>query len=492
VPDTGERAGEGPALIILACDNISPRPEDAYLADGLHEAILHRLAGVSGIFLLGRETAKWYRENPTPPVEIAAERDLDFIGECSVRKDPNADRILVTFQLLNAHGAHEWSEEYEGDFATADLFDIQRDIAYKVSDAIGASLTSEERSRIEAEPTQVLEAYEAYLIGQYHLWRRDDPARSLSEAIRHFQIAIEQDPNLAAAHAGIAGAYYSMASWGVSDPSDIWPLIEQWALSALALDSTNAHALLELAYSRLARTWDWEETERAFRRAIELNPNDPLGYVDLADLLMAQGRIEEGLHQGRIALALDPLSSTRLYRQARWAFHSRRYQEASPLSEVLVATDPENFMAGYFIALSFLHGGHPERVARLFPDQIGDMAGWALVPPALLAGYLSLIGEADSARIVINEAVSNPDEEYINAWAVWKPFANVGDLDQAFSWLERALEEMSPPTYFLGVTPEADPLRDDPRYQAILDRIGLGHLKARFDSLAAADPRGGS
>jgi len=134
------RLTSGPSILVLACVNISPDPADSYLADGIHEAILHRLAKVSGVASLGREAARWYRDNPAMPSEIAAARGLDYVGECSVRKDPNGERILVTFQLLDAGGVHAWSEEFARDITVEDLFQIQSDIAQRVAGNIGVIL----------------------------------------------------------------------------------------------------------------------------------------------------------------------------------------------------------------------------------------------------------------------------------------------------------------------------------------------------------------
>jgi tetratricopeptide (TPR) repeat protein len=348
--------------------------------------------------------------------------------------------------------------------------------------AVGVVLTQEEEARIEAIPTQNLGAYEAFLLGQYHYERRDDLAGATAEAVRFLRLAIQQDPDLAVAHATLAGTYVLMASIGAYDPREMWPQVEEWARSALAIDSTSATAVLMLAKSEWHQNWDWEEAERGIRRAIQLSPSDAYGHQMYARLLVDQGRIVEGMEEGRIAASLDPLSSHTLSSQARRAFHTRRYEEAHRLAEVLLRRDPDNAGARRHLGLCFLFGGHPEQFRRLFPEGSSGRTLWH----ALIRG---IAGEADAARGEIERAVSSAGDRYFNLPTVWATYAGLGEKDEAFAWIERSIEAQTTQISHLGVSPLADPLRDDPRYQAILDRIGLGHLKERFDSLAAADPR---
>jgi serine/threonine-protein kinase len=485
------RAGDDrPAIAVLPCENMSTNPEDEFLAPGLHDAILLRLQKISGLFSIGRTSVQQYAVDPPATEVIASALRVGFVGECSVQK--YGDQIRLIFQLLDGvTGGQLWAEQYDRDLTAVNLFAIQSDLSQQVASEIGAILTPDEEARIEAKPTENLEAYEAYLLGRYHLGREVDLLSGSSEALRYFEIAVERDPNLADAHAGLAWTYYTLLSLGIRDPRETWPLVERWARSALAIDSTVSKAHLLLARQHLVWTWDWEEAERRVHRVLELDPNDPEGWRTKVDLRLAQGRIEEGLREANRAAALDPVSSRTLYLQARWALLSRRYEEATPLSEVLVTRDPENALAAWYLVQSFFLGGHPEEVNQL-PTRDSEMvARYLEEPSAPLALKLSLAGEADSARVMIERVVTSLGEVDRDPVGVWPTYAILGEKDEAFRWMERTIQVLSPSARHIGVDPLADPLRDDPRYQAILDRIGLGHLKSRFDSLAAADPRRG-
>jgi serine/threonine-protein kinase len=416
---------------------------------------------------------------------------VDFVGECSVQK--YGDRIRLIFQLLDGRtGSQVWAGDLDRTLTVENLFDIQSDIAQQVAHAVGAMLTGEEQSRIEAVPTQNLEAYEAYMLGRYYLNRRLDPQEAFSEAERYLQIAIREDPDLAVAHAALAEAYALMAIWGFRDPREILPEADRWARSALAIDNTVAEAHSVLAQTEFVQDWNWVESERRIRRALELSPSDPDEHRGYTEFLLAQGRIEEARQQLRIATALDPLSSPTLGSQVRVALYSRRYEEADGAVEVLLTRDPENTSAAWALALPSLFGGDPHHVARLFPDEFRDTASLRPGQRATRAVILSLLGEAELAKTEIQEAASSWEDRYFEPRSIWRTYAVLGAKDEAFYWMGRSIDVQSINSAFIGVTPFADPLRDDPRYQALLDRIGLGHLKARFDSLAAADPRGGT
>jgi serine/threonine-protein kinase len=485
-PTSFQVEADKPSIAVLPFEDFSPNPDDAYFANGMHEEIISKLSKIAALRVTSRNSVMQYREERKLTPQIAAELGVDFLLEGSARIA--GDQVRLTALLIDARrDQHLWQDDYDQGLSVENLISTQSDIAERVAQAVGAALSQGEQHRIGLLPTESLEAYENYMRGLHHLGRRDQTRQAFSQALGYFQLAIQQDPDLAVAHAGLSGAYASMAMWGHSDPRGIWPLVEQWSRSALAIDST-----LGVAHAGLAVVWafgprDWEEAEHVLLRATKLSPNDPGLLSVQADFLMGQGRIEEGLERRRIATALDPLSSLTLTGQAIRVFHSRSYEQADELIEVLLERDPGNTSAAFYLALASLLDGRPEQVTRLFPHSMGDSAGLHPNGWARAAVVRSLMGEADGARIALEHAVVGSFEEYVDPGFVWPVYAALGEKDEAFRWMERSVEFQSYTTMFLGVTPLADPLRDDPRYQAILDRVGMGHLKERFDSLAASD-----
>jgi tetratricopeptide (TPR) repeat protein len=321
--------------------------------------------------------------------------------------------------------------------------------------------------------------------------RKDDFAESLPEALRFFQLAIQEDPDLAPAHSGMSRAFNFIASVGLSPPKDIWPQVERWARSGLALDTTLAEAHLQLAEASLVRDWDWGEAERRIKRAIRLDPNSPMAHTYYMNFLLAQARMQEAEREFESLVQLDPLSSATLASRARFAFFARNFEDAVALAEILKGRDPTNLPALGWLGLTFMVSGHPEEVDRIYPVSFPELPKESAVEWAGLALYYSLTDAPDSAMATMDRVLSLSEQDYVDPIWIWPTYAAIGYRDEAFAWMERGIEAEAYVTVFSGVSPLADPLRDDPRYQAILDRLSLGHLKARFDSLAAARPTGG-
>ena len=188
---------------------------------------------------------------------------------------------------------------------------------------------------------------------------------------------------------------------------------------------------------------------------------------------MSQGKINEALREANTVAQLDPLSSSAFSLQARWTFFSRRYNEADQLADVLLTRDPDNMTAAWHLAHSFFFGGHPEKTVGLLPDRSVDSLSTVPGLGARSAQLLSLAGEADSARVVVDRYLSRRGAQYLDPDEVWPTYAILGDLDQALIWMERSIEGQSPSAKHIGVIPLADPLRDDPRYEQLLRKLNL-------------------
>jgi TolB-like protein len=223
IPESTHVEAEKPAIAVLPCDNISPNSEDAYLADGIHEEILLRLSKIQSLTSIGRKSVEWCRDNPRPIRDMAAELGVGFVGECSVRKDAGQNRIRLTFQLLDAStGGQIWAENYDRDLTAGNLLELESDVARQVAHTLRAVLTPEERARIEAVPTENLEAYYNYLRGR-HLWNQRSLA-AFDSAVQYYNRAVLLDPEYARAYAGLAETYVLLPEYGGPSIPQILPL----------------------------------------------------------------------------------------------------------------------------------------------------------------------------------------------------------------------------------------------------------------------------
>ncbi|MFC1574901.1 tetratricopeptide repeat protein [Gemmatimonadota bacterium] len=273
-------------------------------------------------------------------------------------------------------------------------------------------------------------------------------------------------------------------------------MAEREANRAIEEDSTNAEAYAVLGDVRMIR-WDWLGAEEAFRRAIDLRPSYATAHQWYSILLVAQGRIEEALTEGQIAVEVNPRVGGSLSGQAIRLLNARRYDEALSLfDESLSLSASSGLITRLWASLAYALSGQSLRAIELAQSAL-EAGADSVTYRGLLAGIHSLAGDVDLAQEILRDLEDLhtqrlTDGESVPPSTFWPAYAVMGDLDPAFAWLEEDVKEGSWGTVYLGVSPLVDPLRSDPRYQTALDQIGLGHLKERFDSLAGVPPSGGT
>jgi TolB-like protein/Tfp pilus assembly protein PilF len=480
-----------PSIAVLPFYNDSPDPDDAYFADGMQDEIISKLSKVSSLKVLSRSSTEQYRQARPAVLEIAEDLDVDFVLEGSARLAGSRVRLIA--QLIDARQeGHVWSDEYDRSWTLDELFEVQSEVAEKIASSMKAAMTPEEITRMVADPTQNLEAYRLYILGRHYLYRRVNVGEALDQGIGFLRQAVGLDPDFAQAHASLAYAYSSKATvYVVTPPQEWWPLWEAEAREALRIDSTLAEAHYQLASFKMTIEWDWDGAEASFQRALEYAPDDAEAHQAYSWLLMVQGRIEEALWEVGRGVELEPNNARFQRRVANRLFFARRYDESAAEGRRTLELDSNQNTALWFQAWALAYAGSAElafdaarRAAELGADS-ADVLG-------VRAGIHALEGDTRAAQNLVQALLDLSSDRWVEPYNVWAAYALLGDRDLAFEWLERSLEVRTFGNLLIGVTPWLDPVRDDPRYQAILDRIGLGHLKERFDSLAATDPSGGT
>jgi TolB-like protein len=455
--------GEKPSLIVLACDNISADSGDAYLADGIHEEILHRLAGISSLTSLGRETARWYRENRKPPSEIAEERGLDFVGECTVRKDPNQEQIRLTFQLLDARGVQVWSEVYDRDLTAENLFDMQSDVAQQVAHAMRAMITPDELAEIDAKPTENLEAYELYLDGRAQWNTRTEDGFWAS--IDRYRRAISLDSTFAHAYSGLADSYGLLPYYANADGRLTRPLAQLFAQKALSLGPDLVETHTSLAHAQM-QNGDFPGAEKQFRNAIAIDPDYSNARMWYSKILSWTGRHDEALEQLRLALESDPLSYIIQSDLAAAYFWARRY-EAS-LREVRKLTEIYPLRPDVWFKI-----GRVLLQLERFAEAQGAYERWATltgVSPGPVNRFVSLVWQHRRTRDPIPLPSEFEDPTLLPVDLYEYRYVLLGPVDDALDVLERACDQQGMLPLVIRVQPFYDPLRDHPRFQALLEQ----------------------
>ena len=456
------------SIAVLPFENLSEDKANAYFADGIQEEILTRLSRIGDLKVISRTSTQRFKNSPDNISQIASQLGVANIVEGSVRKAGN--RVRVHVQLIDAgNDAHLWAERYDRELD--DIFAVESDIAANIAEALQARLSGAERRAILAQPTTNLEAHELYLRGR-HLWQ-NFYAPGYEKIRDYFQRAVELDPSYALAYAGL-GLYYSFGACNGILPPDVWPEAETAVNKALALDETlgeaiNARAGVELYYKR-----NWPAAERAFHRGAELNPN----FADIRHhyglCLVLFGRGDEALRQVEHANQLDPFFPGLKLHTGRIYFFLRNYDRARSQFAKLVELHP-----GYAAAHEY------------FGDacQMSGMLAEAIIQ---WRAALSLSGEPEQARVVEETfAASGFDAavralarkqlerlqektalgQHVPAYHYMMAYMRLGDTDQAFSWMKKTVEEPSWFALQLGVNPLLDPLRSDPRFEALLSQV---------------------
>jgi TolB-like protein/Tfp pilus assembly protein PilF len=458
-PGTSERP---PSIAVLPFVNMSGGEENEYFSDGITEEILNALAQVPGLKVAARTSAFQFKDRQLDLREVGRQLNVASVLEGSVQR--SGDDIRITAQLIDAEsGFHIWSGKF--DRQLVDIFAVEDEIARTIADTLRAPLGLEPASRLVSRATEDAEAYELYLQGQQMLGRR---GASLLRAVSFYEHALARDPNFAAAHAGLAEAYALLPFYALGDWEEFLAKAEASARRALALDSTMARAHVALANVR-RDLWDWDTAQAHYERAIELAPNDAEAQHQYAQFLSTVGRHQAAVAQTYIFVELDPLSPIVNAGQARTLMFVGRYQEAIRSLNKAIELDPNLGLAHLWLMWANLLTGRydeAEQAARLGAALVGeDPARYATLVravqnPELKSEALSILGTATDEHWELSPG----------ARAYWYTLLDEHEL--ALDALTFVVDKGLGNVTFLSDA-IVGPLRNDPRFQDLLERAGL-------------------
>ncbi len=457
--------GSSPArsVAVLPFVNMSADPENEYFSDGVTEEIINALAQVKDLRVAARTSSFSFKGQAHDVATVGTKLKVATVLEGSVRRAGN--RLRITAQLVNvADGYHLWSERYDREID--DVFAIQDEIATTIANRLRVKLVAGSEQRLVKPATKNVEAYQLYLKGR-HLWNRRNKA-GLEQAVEYFVQAIEEDPQFALAYSGLADAYLLLGSYGHVSQSESHARAKAAAEQALALDETLAEA--HTSRGQVLRSErDWQGEEEEYQRAIELNPNYATAHQWYATLLCAQGRMDEALREIRRAEELDPLSHAISVTVGMVLLFARDYDGAIEQLHKTLELEP-NFHSVYGVlggvyaqkglfeqAIAAL-----ERTIELNPDAPDQLAARAV--------FYAQWGKREKALELLEAAKAAGDSPSMIAGV----YAQLGDADRAFEWLDRAFTDAPDGLLYVKVSPWSDPVRDDPRFQQFLERLGMG------------------
>ena len=456
-----------PSIAVLPFANMSADLEQEYFCDGMAEEIINALTSLEGLRVSARTSSFKFRGETRDATEIGTQLKVRSILEGSVRKA--GTRLRITAQLINVNdGFHLWSERYDRD--TDDVFAVQDDIARTVVEKLKVQLLGATDAPLVRRPTDNLEAYNLVLQGRYHAIRS---TRTGSEkAIECFTEALALEPTFARAQAGIARVQVLRVVVSLAAPHSVMPEAKEAALKALALDETMADAHEALGYVLQWYEWDWEGAEREYCRALELNPGDVQTRSVYAWLLAMLGRADESLAEMRSAVERDPVSAPCRYGLAMVFVTARRYEEAIAAVRACIELDPGFFVSYQVLGRALIGLGRADEAVEACRQYV-VADGNSAHSQAWLGWALGLAGHRQEALTILEALERQRNQEYVGGVLLAYVCLGLGDHDQAISWLQHGTEEHDGLMTNIGTHFAFDPIRSDPRFGALLQRMNF-------------------
>jgi TolB-like protein/Tfp pilus assembly protein PilF len=468
---TGQSVPTGPAIpeksiAVLPFDNLSRDPDNAYFCEGVQDEILTRLAKVSDLKVISRTSTQHFKSSPDNLPQIAKQLGVMHVLEGSVQK--SNDQVRVNVQLINAlTDAHLWAETF--DRKLTDIFGVESDIAKSVADALKAKLTGSEKTEMSKRPTENSGAYELFLKGKF-FWNKRTGG-DLKTAADYFQRAIEVDPRYAAAYAGLAQTYVVIPLFAAGTPRDYFPQAKAAAERAIELDETSAEAHTALGLLFCFSDVNFVEAEKEFKRAIAINPNYATAHHWYGNcLLIALGRFDEAISENKRAVELDPLSLIINADLGGTLTMARRYDQAiAQLQRTLALDERFSYTHWNLGEALYLKGDTAAAIAEYEKARSLDDDPQIL---GLLGRAYAGIGQKDKAMELIRQLEARPKHQFVRGYIFALIYIGLGDKVKAIDCLEREyLDHDNIDTAWIRVDPMLDPLRGDPRFEALAEKI---------------------
>jgi serine/threonine-protein kinase len=453
------------SLAVLPLANANPDASLEYLSDGITESLINTLSQLPQIKVLARATVFRYKGQAVTPEQMRQELGVRAVLLGRVLQF--GANLVVKAELVDTFdGSHLWGEEYRR--AADDIFAVQDEISQEISAKLRLKLSGEERQRLVKRYTENAEAYRLYLLGRFCLAKQTRDG--FDQALRHFDQAIALDPAYALAYAGLADTYYGLSSLHLP-PDEAMPQARAAAVKALELDDALAEAHAALGLIKFYYEWDWQGAESCFKRASELHPGYAEAHHRYGWLLCFSGRLTESIAAIQRASELDPLSLEITSDLGLSFFCARDYRAALPHFQKALEGDPASVWSHFFVGWAHEQMGNFEEAFAAY-DRARKIDDAPLLRAAV-AHLFATDGGTQQARALFAEMLDLAQIRHISPYHFAIVHTALGETDEAFARLEEAYLTRSEALAWLKVDPRLDPLRSDPRFIGLLQRVGL-------------------
>jgi DNA-binding winged helix-turn-helix (wHTH) protein/tetratricopeptide (TPR) repeat protein len=454
------------SLAVLPIDSQGKDPNVEYLSDGITESIIDLLSRIPKLRVLARSTVFRFKQKQIDPQEVG--RLLNVRAVMMIRVMRLGDKLIIRSELVKvADGSQLWGEQYKR--SPSDVLAIQEEIARAITESLKFKLTSSDHISLARHPTENIEAYNLYMRGRY-FWNKYGKDWVL-KAIEVFKEAIRIDTDYALAYCGLADAYFRLSNLHFP-PREVLPKAREAALRAVEIDDNLAEAHSSLGLIKVYYDHDWIGAETEFRKALRLDPNLVSAYQRYGSYLTFMGQFEESIRHYETALELDPFSLQINMNLATTYYLRGEYDRAINHLKKTSELEP-NYMPTHFVLGStyIQQGRLKEGIEEFqFIYKLDEEAYLALG----FMGYAhALNGQRAEAETLLNVLEEISQRTYISPYSMLLIHLGLGPLERVFELLEQLYEERNDWLVWLKVSPELRVVRNDPRFQDLLRRVGF-------------------
>jgi len=457
------------SIAVLPFENRSSDADTDYLSDGLAESLIYRLSQLPNLRVSPTSTVLRYKGQQNDPIEVG--KKLGVSAVLSGRIIQRGDNLTISAELVDVrYNKLLWGEQYERPMS--ELLQTQREIAREIVDKLKLKVSGEEKG-LAKHYTESNEAYQLYLKGRFYWNKRT--AEAFNKSLQYYNQAIEKDPNFALAYAGLADTYDLLGgpeAGGDMPPNEVLPKAKAAALRALEIDESLAEPHVSLGHVKLFYDRDLVASEREYRRAIELNPNYPVAHHWYAIYLTTTGRQQEALAEIKRAQELDPVSQSINSWMARILATDGQPDQAIEQLRKTIEMDP-TFVLNYqrLGALYEEKGMYDEAISEF--NQVLKLTGGGPLGVFSLAHVYALAGRREEAQNGLNQLLEMSKRRYVSPTLIAMVYIALNEKDKAFAWLDEG--EKAHDLYIMRLKIDArfDSLRSDPRFAALVQRVGL-------------------
>jgi len=453
-------------IAILPFVNMSSDKQNEYFSDGMTDETITQVSKIVSLKVISRSSSMQYKNTKKPLKQIADELGVSFILSGGIQK--SGDSVRINAQLIDAAtDQHIWAEHYDG--SIKELFAIQSDVAQNIANALQTKLTATEKINLSKHYTENVEAYKLYRKGRWYWDKRTKETYDSAEAYYHQ--AIQLDPDYALAYAGLADCY-TYNQKGLTQLEAI-PIASVYISKALILDSNLAEALTTKAFIQFAFQYDWKGAKLIFEKIIRDNPNYAIAHLYYGNVLFLTGNAQAGINETKKALALDPLSSVFNMVLGREYFHIRKYDQSISQLQKTIRLNPK-FKSGYVhLGLAYLQKKLYPQAIDAFSKIDSNTFDLGYNGKLFLSYTYSVSGDKKKAVDEFNK-ISREDFLKIDPCQLAQYYISLGNFSEALKLLEHGFDIHSIFIGGIGVDPAFDPIRNEPRFKALLKKSGLG------------------